>query len=57
VNQAIGGLAGAGGSDGEGSGGGLCIASGASVSLKITRPARNFATTSNNDIYGTVAYL
>ena len=51
------GLAGEGGSNGAGIGGGLYVATGASVSLKKTIVALNFASTSNDNIYGTVTYL
>jgi hypothetical protein len=57
LNLAIGGLGDCGGSDGDGIGGGLYVASGGSVSLKKSIVAGNFASTSNNDIYGTVTYL
>ena len=53
----MGGLAGAGGDDGDGIGGGLYAASGATVSLKKTKFAGNDASTSNDDIYGTVTYV
>jgi hypothetical protein len=51
------GLAGAGGSDGDGIGGGLWVATAATVSLKESNVADNHASTSNNDIDGTVTYL
>jgi hypothetical protein len=57
LNLAMGGLAGAGGSDGDGIGGGLYVATGATVSLKKTKVASNYASTSNDDIYGTVTYV
>ena len=57
LNLALGGLAGEGGSDGDGIGGGLYVAIGAVVTLKKTTVALNFASTSNGDIYGTVTYL
>jgi hypothetical protein len=53
----MGGLAGAGGSDGDGFGGGLYVATGATVSLKKSNVAGNYASTSNDEIYGTVTYL
>ena len=46
--------AGAGGSDGDGIGGGLYISTGGVVTLKKTTVALNFASTSNDNIYGTV---
>ena len=55
MNLALGGLAGAGGSDGDGSGGGLYISTGGVVTLKKTTVALNFASTSNDNIYGTVS--
>ena len=57
LNLAMGGLAGAGGSDGDGIGGGLYVATGATVSLKKTNVAGNYASTSNDNIYGTVTYV
>ena len=54
LNQALGGLPGAGGSDGDGIGGGLYITTGGVVTLKKTTVALNFASTSNDNIYGTV---
>lgn len=56
-NFAIGGLAGFGGSDRDGIGGGLFVATGASVGLKNTTLSGNSASTSNADIYGTVSYF
>jgi hypothetical protein len=50
----LGGLAGAGGSDGDGIGGGLYIWTGGVVTLKKTTVTLNFASTSNDNIYGTV---
>jgi hypothetical protein len=57
MNLALGGLAGAGGSDGDGDGvgGGLYISTGGVVTLKKTTVALNFASTSNDNIYGTVS--
>jgi hypothetical protein len=55
MNLALGGLAGAGGSDGDGIGGGLYISTGGVVTLKKTTVALNFASTSNDNIYGTVS--
>jgi hypothetical protein len=52
--MALGGLAGADGSDGEGIGGGLYVATGASVTVRKTKVTGNFASTSNDNIYGTV---
>ena len=57
ANTAMGGLPGTGGSDGDGIGGGLYVATGASVFLKKTKVTGNFASTSNNNIYGTVTDL
>ncbi|MFI5458684.1 MAG: beta strand repeat-containing protein [Isosphaerales bacterium] len=57
LNHAIGGEGGSGGTDGNGFGGGIYVTSGASVSLKKTTVALNVASTSNNDIDGTVTYL
>ena len=57
LNLALAGLAGAGGSDGDGIGGGLYVATGGVVTLKKTTVAPNFASTSNANIYGTVIYL
>jgi hypothetical protein len=54
LNSALGVAAGAGGSDGEGLGGGLYVASGATVTLKKTHVVGNMASTSGNDIYGSV---
>ena len=50
----MGGLSGAGGSDGNAIGSGLYVATGATVSLKKSNVAGNFASTSNDDTYGTV---
>ena len=55
LNLALGGLAGAGGSAGDGIGGGLYIWAGGVVTLKKTTVTLNFASTSNNNIYGTVS--
>ena len=57
MNLALGGLAGAGGSNsnGDGIGGGLYISTGGVVTLKKTTVALNFASTSNDNIYGTVS--
>jgi hypothetical protein len=52
----LGGLAESGGSAGDGSGGGLYVATGATVSLKKTNIAGNYASTSKAEIYGTVTY-
>ena len=57
LNLAFGGLAGKGGSDGDGIGGGLYVTTGGVVTLKKTTVALNFASFSNNNIYGTVTYL
>jgi hypothetical protein len=57
ANQAMGGLAGSGGSDGQGIGGGLYVTTGASVLLKKTKVKGNVASTSNHNIYGIVIYL
>jgi hypothetical protein len=57
ANQALGGRAGSGGSDGDGIGGGLYVDTGASASLKKTNVNGNLASTSDDDIYGTVIYL
>jgi hypothetical protein len=46
-----------GGSDGEGIGGGLFLATGASVYLKKTKVTDNFAFTSSDDPYGTVIII
>ncbi len=54
LNQAIGG---AGFDGGDGSGGGIYVTSDASVSLKKTKVSANYASTSNNNIYGTGTYL
>ncbi len=58
-NFALGGRAGAGGMDGQGKGGGLYVdfATGATalVKLKKSLVILNFASTSNDNIYGTVA--
>ena len=51
---AFGGVAGAGGSSGQGTGGGLYIGTGALVTLtKSSKVIRNFASTSADDIFGT----
>ncbi len=53
-NFALGGQAGAGGSDGQGLGGGLYVATGPSVDHKKSLVILNFASTSNDNIfYGT----
>jgi hypothetical protein len=57
LNGVLGGLAGAGGSDGDGIGGGLYVASGGAVTLKHANVTGNFASTSNNDIYGIVTII
>ncbi len=57
ANLALGGLAAYGGSGGQGIGGGLYIATGGSVTLKKSLVIGNWASTSNNDIFGTVTYL
>ena len=57
MDAAIAGLAGEGGSEGEGIGGGLYVAIGGAVTLKKTTVASNFATTSNSNIYRPVIYL
>ncbi len=56
ANLALGGPASSGGSDSDGSGAGLYVATGTTVSLKKSQVAGNFASTSNNDIDGTVTY-
>jgi hypothetical protein len=56
LNLALGGLAGAGGTNGEGIGGGLDVTTGSVVTLKKTTVALNVASTSNNNIDGTVTY-
>jgi hypothetical protein len=45
---------GSGGSDGDGIGGGLYIATGGSVTLKKSQVVLNLASTSNDNIFGTV---
>ncbi len=45
------------GGDGQGVGGGLYAATGASATLSKTTVKLNFASTSNNNIYGDVTYL
>ena len=45
------------GSAGDGSGGGLYVATGGVVTLKKTTVAIDFASFSNGNIYGTVTYL
>jgi len=59
LNLALGSLACEGGSNsnGDGIGGGLYVATGGMVSLKKSTVALNFASTSNDNIYGTVTYL
>jgi hypothetical protein len=57
LNQATGGQAGLGGLSGDGFAGAIDVITGASVSLKKTNVAANNASTSNNDILGTVTYL
>ena len=54
LNLTLGGLASAGRSDGDSSGGGLYIAAGGVVTLKKTTVALNFASSSNDNIAGTV---
>ena len=46
-----------GGTDGDGIGGGLYVTSGGVVTLKKSTVSLNLASTSNNDIFGTVTYL
>ncbi len=53
ANLAIGGLAGFGGSEGDGFGGGLYITNGAGVTLKKSVILANIASTSGNNVYGT----
>jgi hypothetical protein len=57
LNLAVGGMAGCGGSGGQGSGGGLYIATGGAISLKKSLVIGNWASTSNNDIFGAVTYV
>jgi probable HAF family extracellular repeat protein len=57
ANTTIGTLPGTGGSDGEGIGGSLHLAAGASVFLKKTKVTDNFASTSSDDPYGTVTII
>jgi probable HAF family extracellular repeat protein len=57
ADTAMGTAPGPGGSDGEGIGGGLHLATGASVFLKKTKVTDNFASTSSDDLYGTVTIL
>ena len=54
---ALAGLAGAGGSNGEGIGGGLYVTTGGVVTLHKTTVVQNFASTSNGNIYGAVSYV
>ena len=56
LNLALGGLSGWGSSGGQGVGGGLFIATGGSATLKKSLVIGNWASTSNNDLYGTVTY-
>ena len=56
-NQATGGQGGLGGASGDGFAGGIDVAIGASVSLETTKVAGNDASSSNNDILGSVTYL
>jgi hypothetical protein len=53
-NQATGGQGGLSGTSGDGFGGGIDVVDGASVSLENTKVAGNHASTSNNDILGSV---
>ena len=57
LDAAIAGLAGERGSDGEGTGGGLYVATGGVVTLKKTTVSANLASTSYANIYGVVIYL
>ena len=57
ANTAKGGLPGTGSSAGDGVGGGLYVATGASVFLKKTKVAGNAASTSSDNIDGIVTYL
>ena len=50
LDLALGGLAGQGGNNGNGSGGGLYVTTGGLVSLKKTTVALNFASTSGNNV-------
>ena len=56
LDLAQGGLGYDGGANGEGTGGGLYVTTGGTVTLKKSTVAFNFASTSNNDIYGVVIY-
>ena len=56
MNMAFGRVASAGGG-GNGQGGGFYVTSGGAVTLKKTSFALKFASTSNQDIYGTVIDL
>jgi hypothetical protein len=57
-NEAFAGVAGLGGSDGQGVGGGVFIVSGGTVSADlVTRIAHNYASTSNDDIFGTLSFI
>ena len=57
MDAAIAGLAGEGGSDGDGEGGGLYVATGGVVTLKKTTVSSNFATTGDSNVAGVVTYL
>ena len=52
-NLAQGGSAASGGTDGQGIGGGLYLATGSTTTLTQTLVVGNLASTSNDDIYGT----
>ena len=52
LNLALGGLAGAGGSNGDGIGGGLYVTTGGVVTLHKSTVALNFASFSNDNIFG-----
>ena len=52
TNRAVGGAAGTGGSDGEGVGGGIYIAAGSVCVDPETIIAGNFASTSDDDVFG-----
>ena len=54
LNVALGGPSGRGGSDGQGNGGGLYVATGAPVTLKKSLVIGNFASTGSNNIDGIV---
>lgn len=57
ANLAAGGLGGLGGSDGDGIGGGLYVESGGAVTVTKSHIVGNRASTSNDNIYGSVTYL